>query len=187
MAAALDRTTTGWRDDIPEDDIHSEPKMRSLAKRLLGKRFDEHLFPLLEAEKTTVERKTAWRIDGTFREFPRLTNPLDCWFTYPIHALDGEGVLQDAMPEGDDPPWKKGSQSAKTRAKTTALSNGKKLADAHAVLAENGRVHVDEMAKYLDLTPRTIRERAKKMQANGWTVDGGYLIHPPVETAVEDF
>ncbi len=43
--------------------------------------------------------KTAWRIEGTLREFARFA-PVNLWFDYPVHQLDS-GLLEDLQPETD--------------------------------------------------------------------------------------
>lgn len=53
----------------------------------------------IAAAKRTLSSRTAWRIEGTLREFPKF-KPLDLWFDYPVHRLDDEGVLKDCDPEG---------------------------------------------------------------------------------------
>ena len=53
----------------------------------------------IAAAKRTLTSRTAWRIEGTLREFPKF-KPLDLWFDYPVHRLDDEGVLKDCDPEG---------------------------------------------------------------------------------------
>lgn len=43
----------------------------------------------IEGIKDRVGRRTAWRIEGTLREFPAFV-PVDIWFDYPVHHLDRE-------------------------------------------------------------------------------------------------
>ena len=48
----------------------------------------------IERIKRTVLNRTAWRIEGTLREFPKFA-PLNMWFDYPVHKKDSSGVLKD--------------------------------------------------------------------------------------------
>lgn len=59
---------------------------------------------------STPEDATAWRIEGTLREFPRFT-PRNLWFDHPIHRVDRSGVLEDIDPDAGAPgrQWKKRS------------------------------------------------------------------------------
>lgn len=63
------------------------------------------------ARLPVVERwkgATAWRIEGTLREFPSF-GPADCWFQYPAHAPDHEKLLADCRAKGDE-QWQKKQQ-----------------------------------------------------------------------------
>ena len=46
---------------------------------------------------------TAWRIEGTLREFARF-DPVNLWFDYPVHKLD-TGLLEDLQPDSDFKRW----------------------------------------------------------------------------------
>ena len=45
-----------------------------------------------------VQAITAWRIEGTLREFPKFP-PVNLWFHYPVHQVDEVGILSDIDPE----------------------------------------------------------------------------------------
>lgn len=67
-----------------------------------------------KARKEAMSR-TAWRIEGTLREFPAFP-PVNLWFQYPIHCIDGEGgILQDIDPEEVKPLWQKASEARKKK------------------------------------------------------------------------
>jgi len=68
-----------------------------------------------DAAKRAAESRTAWRIDGTLREFPKFP-PVDLWFDYPIHRGDEIGVLGDIDPEEAVPYRQQGAQSRKKQA-----------------------------------------------------------------------
>lgn len=53
--------------------------------------------------RKAVHAETAWRIEGTLREFPRF-DPVQVWFDYPTHEVDTTGMLSDAMTEGEALP-----------------------------------------------------------------------------------
>mgnify|MGYP006964172824 CR=1 FL=1 len=60
----------------------------------------------IDVDLAVANTKTAWRIDGTLREFPKF-KPVNLWFDYPIHHTDQSGVLDDIQPEDEKPNWKK--------------------------------------------------------------------------------
>ena len=59
----------------------------------------------MELTPEEAERLTAWRIDGTLREFPKF-KPIDMFFNYPIHIMDERKVLTEAKAEGTPKPKK---------------------------------------------------------------------------------
>jgi len=64
------------------------------------------------------EYATAWRVDGTLREF-RKPKPLHITFSYPLHGIDNTGALEDAS---DEDSWQK-AEANRRRA------DGKETAD----------------------------------------------------------
>lgn len=100
---------------------------------------------------------TAWRIEGTLREFKPF-QPLNVWFEYPIHKLDDSGELDKLTPDCDKAPWQKGQETRhkKKEAKKAQLEN------AYNACLINGQVTVNDLAEYMDATPKTIRNYIKE-------------------------
>ena len=91
----------GWREVIPLDDQVMANKMLADAKNLiqpLG--LEQELLNTIYAARQKVKSRSAWRVEGTLREFPRF-EPVNLWFDYPMHRRDELGVLTDAAPEGE--------------------------------------------------------------------------------------
>ena len=65
--------------------------------------------------RKTVESRSAWRIEGTLREFPKFA-PVNLWFKYPVHNIDNIGVLKDIAVDDGMPTWKKNFSKKKTDA-----------------------------------------------------------------------
>ena len=53
------------------------------------------------AARRSARAMTAWRVEGTLREFPRF-EPVNLLFDYPMHRIDATGALADASPEGEE-------------------------------------------------------------------------------------
>ena len=68
-----------------------------------------------QAAKKAAEARTAWRIDGTLREFPKFP-PVNLWFDFPVHRNDESGVLADIDPEGNVPAYQRGREVRKKQA-----------------------------------------------------------------------
>ena len=92
----------GRSESYSQDEACSRKEMREIAQRVLdGGSYQEAIQAANEAEKRS-ESRTAWRIEGTLREFPKFP-PLNLWFDYPVHRIDHTGVLKDAKADMDAP------------------------------------------------------------------------------------
>lgn len=99
---------------------------------------------------------TAWRIEGTLREFEPF-KPLDVWFEYPIHHIDDTGQLAALTPRSEKPAYKKG-QEAQTKKREQRLAN---LETAYETLMINGKVTLEAVANYFGVGTKTIRDDMK--------------------------
>jgi len=138
---------------------------------MLGDSYNAVLPAIVDARKA-VHLRTAWRVEGTFREFPRAA-PVNCWFDHPRHFLDTEGVLQDADPEGMEPPWARGTKGQQQAKGSRRKRRQEDMRKAHQTLAADGPVTVAAMAEYLDIATRTLRDWCKEQ--DGWNTEGGIV------------
>lgn len=127
-----------------------------------------------DTEEDTL-KPTAWRISGTLREFPTF-RAVNVWFAYPIHKVDDTGLLAMAAEEGSLADIQaKGrvlGNQAKTAKKESRIS---KIDEAYEALSFGGKeiVTLEDMAKYFDVTTRTIRTDIVK---NGkLEIENGYV------------
>ena len=118
----------------------------------------------------SVRQATAWRLEGTLREFPKF-KPVNAWFRYPIHVLDE--TLQDIKLEDDSQKekWKKGVQkSNQNRSEKTQ----QELEEAFNVLSvDDGPVELMEVANYLDIKKTALYNRIRRSMK--FKTVGGYL------------
>ena len=124
----------------------------------------EGLKTALSASDSYVEQQSAWRMEGTLREFPKFP-PKNLYFKYPVHEEDKVGVLKDLQTDADLTPWQRG---AKRGAAARQRSEKAKTADKNAELINtfnacnvNGEVTLKEMAEYIGCEPQTVRNRLK--------------------------
>ncbi len=111
--AAFDRLLGDrWRDEVSQDDLCSAASMRDHAARLLTRAQEATLGVALADARARAEKRTAWRIEGTLREFAPFP-PLNLWFDYPVHQGDPSGALADLSADGEQPPWKKAADKHK--------------------------------------------------------------------------
>ena len=156
-----------WEDDLSQDDLCSSYQMMNYCENRLDKWQMKALNRQIEESKARVQQKTAWRIEGTLREFPKF-NPVNLWFHYPIHLVDATGILNDIQLEETAPPWKKGAARNKKNASDRKEERKRALEEA----VDNGNFGdapaVKDVADYLGIAERSVRDRVKE--------HGGYVI-----------
>ena len=90
----LDRRCPGYEEEVSLDDMLSSVQMLDYCRRKLSAAQFTELNAMCCAAAEKVKALTAWRIDGTLREFPKF-EPVNLWFDYPVHRLDDVGILKD--------------------------------------------------------------------------------------------
>lgn len=164
-AAALDGA--GHSGAYTREDLCSKARMLDLCKEQLTGAAFRDLDDRLTAARARAAGMTAWRIEGTLREFARF-EPVNLWFDYPVHRLD-TGLLDDLEPDSDFKAL--GARGAAKRwGDKEKLARDKKnqLANAFEACTMDGAVTIYAMAEYLDLKPETVKKRLR--------ADGGYWI-----------
>ena len=162
---ALDRR--GLQESYSRDDALSRARMLEICKEQLSLADRRTLDEEIDKRTRTAGEITAWRIEGTLREFKRFP-PVNLWFTYPIHKTD-DGLLEDLQPESDYKAL--GARGAAKRwgnKEDQAAKSKRQLSDAFEACTMDGKVTIYAMAQYLDLKPATVKKRLK--------ADGGYWI-----------
>ncbi|MCI6708529.1 MULTISPECIES: AAA family ATPase [Eisenbergiella] len=101
-----------WEDDVSQDDMLSYVQMLAYCKKKLSAGQYSTLNALIDVAVKKAKALTAWRIDGTLREFPKFA-PVNLWFDYPIHRSDKSGVLNDIQPDAEKAPWQRGKEARK--------------------------------------------------------------------------
>ena len=100
---------------------------------------------------------TGWRLESSLREFPNIT-PVEFWFEYPVHRVDNGGALRE-MPAQGTP---KAGQIKNSKSKTSCQADDE-FRTAYDALNLDGKVTVDDMAKYLNVIDKTVYSRIRKM------------------------
>lgn len=169
----LDRYSSTWEDHVSQDDMCSATQMKKACDRyLLGEDAREADKAIKMAEKQ-AEALTAWRIEGTLREFPKFP-PVNLWFDYPAHVIDQIGVLQDMQPEGEHaPPWKK-NLGQKKSPEEKAKEAKQAVETAYEVCKIDEIITVKSMAEYMGVSEKTVRRKLK--EHGGFDVKDGQVI-----------
>lgn len=146
-----------WDKEVSQDALCSEKELLPACDKLLGPQLYQDMLKDVYAARQAVQQRTAWRIDGTLREFPKF-KPVDLWFDYPTHSVDHVGVLKDQEAEGDKPPWQRAMEKRKPKEKK---QKDIKISTENAYdnCSFDGEVTLKNMAEYLTLTEKAVRNR----------------------------
>ena len=128
-----------------------------------------------------IEIATAWRVEGTLREFAKF-QPVNMWFSYPVHEVDTTGALADIQLEDNAPAWKKAISSRKDKAKKVE-ERKQKLETAYSALFDGvSPVTTKEIREYLDLKSNKSVENYVK-EHDGFDIKKGviYRVTPESE------
>lgn len=161
----------GLEDTYSQDDACSKARMMEICSEQLSAADRRMLDVELEKAAGRAASQTAWRIEGTLREFGRF-EPVNLWFDYPVHRLD-TGLLEDLQHEADFRAM--GKQGAAKRwgagkDKATKKAGPSQLSQAFNACTMDGQVTLYAMAEYLDLKPATVKRRLR--EAGGYWIDG---------------
>jgi RecA-family ATPase len=171
----LTRWVKGWEDDISDDDMLSAAKMLKYCDKQLTTAAHQRLLTQIEEENKRIAAFTAWRIEGTLREFPRFP-PLNVWFRYPVHVADEDGVLQDLQSENSrKAPYKRNFSKKKTNAER-AEDRRQALLTAFSAAVENGTAQIKDIAEYMGVEPKTVTNYIRQNSDIFWCKNG--LIGP---------
>ena len=121
------------------------------------------------AARRASRAMTAWRVEGTLREFPRF-EPVNLLFDYPMHRIDSTGALADASPEGEElGRMDYRAQGRERKARNDARKQGAKLAalrEGMAACADDG---VDAtVANVVERMPEVDGKQVTKATVNQW-------------------
>ena len=141
---------------LSQDDMCSSYQILNYCENKLEKGQFEDLMAMVETAKTRVHQRTAWRIEGTLREFPKF-QLLNLWFDYPVHTMDESGALGDIQPEMEKPMWQKAAERRKEQAKKNKEKKLSAFEIEFASIEMEGReVSAQELSEKLETTARTL-------------------------------
>lgn len=167
----LDKNAMYWRDDASQDDMCVARIMLETCRRRLSGPVYERLLADIDAKEKTVRSRTAWRVEGTLREFPKFA-PVNMWFDYPRHRIDDTGILSDMDSDGAQPPWKKAVSRHKKSAEETAAGKKKDFESAVQNCNMGEPPTVKDLAQWYSSTGKDVPERTIR----SWVKKFGFYI-----------
>lgn len=158
--------------EVSQDDLCSGKAALRACRELLPEEACLRLDRAVEDAKRAAEARTAWRIEGTLREFPKFP-PVNLWFDYPVHTVDMSGTLVDLDANADEPPWKKGMRKRQNGAREERRSKEQEFRDAVERCNMGEPPTVSNLVEWYSSTgknvaPRTVRDWIKRY---GFCVD----------------
>lgn len=152
----LDDSHFAWKDDLSQDDLCSRVKMLEYCREKLSRSQMATLHFNIDQELAKVHRMTAWRIEGTLREFPQFP-PANLWFDYPVHKADRTGMLDDIQPEEEKPAWQKNIENRKKQAEQERVKKHNQFEIEFSNLELDGKeVTAQELAEKLGATSKEL-------------------------------
>ena len=168
----LKRYGTGLENGVSQDDMCSSVQMLDYCRINLPSLDFKAMNIDVEKAAESMKARSAWRIEGTLREFPKFA-PINLWFDYPVHVEDS-GALQDIQPEEQKPPWQKGAEKNKKNSQDRKEDRRKAL-EAAIEGSNFGEIPtIKEVAEFLGISERTVRDRIK--EHGGYTIENGSVL-----------
>lgn len=163
----------GVLDKVGQDDLCSRKLLMDACMNLLSTARYNEVLEAVGRSDTAEQSVTAWRIEGTLREFPSFP-ALNVWFEYPVHHGDVSGVLADIQPEAAISSWQRNLSKSGKRSKSKeerVQDRGEKLDEAFDHVSENGRTTVADLAGFLQVGERAVRGHLKE-SGKYWVENG---------------
>lgn len=159
-----------YEEVVGEDDVLSKFQMQEYINLALKRDEITEVNARVKEVEISLLNRSAWRVEGTLREYPKFP-PLNLWFEYPIHKVDEVGVLADVDPEGMiQPVWSKCISKKKTP-EERKKERQYELESAYFALDTGEEIKIKDIAEYLQVTEKTIRNRIKE-HGGFWIEEG---------------
>lgn len=162
-----------WQDDLSQDDLLSSAQMIAYCKKVLDRWQMAALEGQIKKAKNKVKNRTAWRIEGTLREFPKF-EPINLWFDYPTHQKDASRALSDIEPEKEKPFWKKGKEAREKQGEVQRKNKQKK----YSMAIESFRFEHDD-------TYPTVKELYEQMKSDAEATGEKYPAEKTVRNSLK--
>lgn len=161
----LSQAAPGALANAPQDDLLNRNAAVQLCRDNMSNEQYQALAAELKASDVYVSQISAWRIEGTLREFPKFP-PRNIWFRYPVHEIDLLGILKDLQSDVDMTTQQRATRNGHKRqseiAKAKAADKSAELVNTFDMCAFDGKISVDDMADYLGVDRRSVERRLKK-------------------------
>lgn len=176
----LDAQEKNWREEVSQDTLYSASQMQEYCKKKLSPEQMGELGKLVFSAKERTKTRTAWRIEGTLREFPKF-EPVNLWFDYPIHRVDKSGILMDSTPDGEGKSYKAAKKKTPEEKKTEKNEELRKAFEA-SDLNNEGKVKLSDISEYMSVSVNTIKKYVD--ESKEFRRENGMVVKAPTEDLV---
>lgn len=145
-----------WETELSQDDLLMSGKVQTYCENKLDQWKMRALSKQIEAAVKEAESVTAWRIEGTLREFPKF-KPVNTWFRYPIHIYDESGSLEDINPESELSGFQKMIDARKKKAEKKNTDTINQIEIAFEGIQKDGVASAISIAEHIGVTPDTLK------------------------------
>lgn len=162
----LRRFLPDYDSEVSQDDEQSRSRMMEHCSNHMKRNSIDLMQKDIAEAVRRVQMRSAWRIDGTLREFPKFP-AVNVWFEYPTHRSDALNVLRDIDP---DETWQKNFPKRKTNKERQSERslNIEFVFDGQEI---DGIASIKAMAESCGKSEDTIRRHLKE-HGGFWMEDG---------------
>ena len=155
-----------YGDTVSLDDEQSRSRMMDYCRDKLKANSLNLMQQDIQRAIAATNTQSAWRIEGTLREFPRF-QPVNVWFEFPRHIIDQTGALKDVNP---DATWQQNFPKRKTNEgrKQDRNNNIEFMFEGQQV---DGTASIEDIAKSNGMSEDTVR-RHLKAHGGFWIENG---------------
>ena len=173
----LDAQGKDWREEVSQDTLYSASQMQEYCKTKLSPEQMGELGKLVFQAKGRAKTKTAWRVEGTLREFPKF-EPVNLWFDYPVHRVDKSGILMDSTPDGEGKSYKAAKKKTPEEKKTEKNEELRKAFEA-SDLNNELKVKLSDISEYMSVSVNTIKKYVD--ESKEFCRENGMVVKAPTE------
>lgn len=153
----------GKENILSQDDLCNHLTMIDICNTHLSANEFTKLNEQINTVRKSVNSLSAWRIEGTLREFPKF-HPLNLWFDYPIHKVDYIGSLKDVNPDDVKADSWRNNFTKKKDPDATKKEKKKFLEIAFNEVNEDGSTTLKQLAEYLGKSEKTARRLVQESE-----------------------
>ena len=125
------------------------------------------LRPPADLRETLRDSKvTAWRIEGSLREFEDF-EPINVWFEYPLHRVDESGALARGAADGSPE-----ANLLKSSKRTSKEERKERLDNAYDNRFNGRPLRITELAEEMEVDVKTVRRYLKEFEDEYWFDNG---------------